>query len=130
MNISKLSDKELNRHIRVFLKHIPLHAKKLGLDLKRIEVLGKQYQAFSWALDIEENLSVYSQDMKLLIRKLRTPISEGISTLYYFDLPRPPVFVTESNMHSVFRGLVLDVKASGNYSPIIERDLGIERLSD
>lgn len=127
--IAKLSDKELSRHIRVFLKHIPLHAQALGITLEQIDVFGKQYQAFSWAVDVEEKLSAYSKDIQTLIRKLRSPVSDNISTLYFLDLPRPPVFVTRGDIQSAFRELVLYTKASYNYSSIIGMDLGIDGLN-
>lgn len=127
--IAKLSDKELSRHIRVFLKHIPLHAQTLDITLDKIDAFGKQYQAFSWAVDVEEKLNAYSKDIHTLIRKLRSPVSENISTLYFLDLPRPPVFVTRGDIQSAFRELVLFAKASTNYSSIIGMDLGIEGLN-
>jgi hypothetical protein len=56
--ISQLSDTELNRHLRVFLKHISLHVSALNIELDRIDAFGKQYQAFSWAVETEEKLLV------------------------------------------------------------------------
>lgn len=126
--ISQLSDTELNRHLRVFLKHISLHVSALNIELDRIDAFGKQYQAFSWAVETEEKLLVYSRDINLLIRKLRNPTSDQISTLYFLDLPRPPVFIAQGDIHTTFRKLVTDIKASSNYSQRIERDLGIGEL--
>jgi hypothetical protein len=127
--IAKLSDKDLSRHIRVFLKHIPMHAQTLGITLEQIDAFGKQYQAFSWAVDVEEKLTTYSKDIHTLIRKLRSPISENISTRYFLDLPRPPVFVTRGDIQSAFRELVLSAKVSLNYSSMMGVDLGIEGLN-
>lgn len=128
-HIAKLTDKELTRHIRVFLKHIPLHAETLGISLDLIDSFGKQYQAFSWAVDVSEKLTVYAKDIQVLIRKLRSPVAEKISTLYFLDLPRPPVFVTRGDIQSAFRELVVYAKTSYNYTPIIGMDLGIEAIS-
>ncbi len=127
-SISRLSVKELSRHLRVFMKNLPMHEQTLEIDLNTIEQFSKQYQAFSWAVEVEEKLDAYTKEMSKLIRKMRSPISDAISVLHFMDLPRPPVFVVKGDIQTSFKELVSQIKSSNNYSPLIGVDLGIEGL--
>lgn len=127
--ISKLSDKELNRHIRLFLRHIPMYAETLGIHIDQLDSFGKQHQAYAWAIEVEEKLVAYSKDIKILVQKLRSPGSERVSTLYFLDLPRPPVFVARGDIQTAFREMVLIAKNSDNYNQLIGIDLGIDILA-
>lgn len=127
--VAKLSDTELEKHLRVFLKNIITHHHLFPLDMAILEQMRKQQLVLAWLLEVNTKLQKYMSDIKALRGKAVSIGDENsIDLLYFMDLPRPPVFYFEGNILNRFTDMVRIIKSSPFYTEGIGRDLGIDQL--
>lgn len=127
--IYRLSDQELERHLRVFMNRITVYSALFPIDSNILENMRKQQAALSWMQEISGKLEKYTADIRELKKNARGMSQPSVlNMLSFLDLPRPPVFYFEGDIAKKFSRIVTFVKSSGNYTEGIGRDLGIEHF--